>query len=331
MKHVPSRLAKETICLFRLTIRKSSENKLFQQSAALAYYAMFSIGPLLVLTFGLAGIAFGHDAIRHQIDQELQSLFGKDTAGTLDSMMTSHRHGGTKLASLAGLIALLFGATGVYSQLQYSMNAIWEVRTKPGQGAWNLIRTRFLSLAMVLGTGFLLLISLVLTTFLTAISGRFEAHLALSAFFIRALNAVGSFTVIAALFAMIFKYLPDVVIPLRKVWVGAVGTAVLFEAGKYVLSFYLGREGFASSYGAAGTVIALLMWVYYGSLILFLGAEFTQVSFTRANGPPRISSCAIPAAGRARPRGSAASSSDGKASRLHRATQSHARTGIQLF
>ncbi len=290
----PSTIAKEVASLSAKTFRESSEKNLLQQSAALAYYAMFSIGPLLVMTFGLAGLAFGHDTVREQIDQELQGLFGKEAAHTLDSMMTSHRSGTTMLTTVAGLIALVFGATGVFGQLQYSMNAIWGVKAKPNSGIWNLIRRRFLSLAMVLGTGFLLLLSLVLTTVLTAIAGRFGAGMDVSPVLVHTANAIVSFIVIAALFAMIFKFLPDVVIPISKVWLGATGTALLFEAGKYILSLYLGREGVTSSYGAAGAVIALLLWVYYGSLILFLGAEFTQVWVTRMNGAPKVSAHAVP-------------------------------------
>ena len=266
---------------------------MWQRSAALAYYAMFSIGPLLVMTFGLAGLAFGHEAVRQQIDEQLQHLFGKDTANTLDSMMTSHRYGTTTLTTIAGLVALLFGASGVFGQLQYSMNAIWGVKARKNSGIWSLLRARFLSLAMVLGTGFMLLLSLVLTTVLTAIAGRLGTRLDAAPLLVHGANAIFSFLVIAILFAMIFKFLPDVLIPLSSVWLGAVGTALLFEGGKYILSLYLGREGFTSSYGAAGAIIALLLWVYYGSLILFLGAEFTQVWITRTAGAPKVPAHAV--------------------------------------
>jgi membrane protein len=291
--HFPKQ-ATETISLLTQTFRKASEDRLLQLSAGLAYYSMFSIGPLLVMTFGLAGIAFGHDAVRHQIDAQLQALFGPETSKTLDSMMTSRHYGDSLLTTAAGIAALLFGATGVFSQLQSSMNVIWSVKPKPNLGIWGWARKRFLSLVMVLGTGFLLLISLVLTTLLTALAGHLEARTAAPGFFVHAGNIAVSFLLIAALFAMIFKFLPDALIPFSKVWGGAVGTALLFEAGKYLLSFYLGREGFTSSYGAAGAVIALLLWVYYGSLILFLGAEFTRVYVTRTTGPTKVSPHAVP-------------------------------------
>lgn len=286
---------KRSLGLVRQTFQKASEHKLFQLSGALAYYAMFSIGPLLVMTFGLAGIAFGHDTIRKEIDEQLRGLFGQQVAQTLDSMMTVQREGTSTLTTLAGLVALVFGATGAFSQLQFSLNAIWNVQAKPVKNLWELVRRRFLSLAMVFGTGFLLLISLVLTTVIAALTIRLDAHMAVPPILIHLLNAVCSFIVIAGLFLMIFKFLPDIQIPFSSVWGGAVVTALFFEAGKYLLSLYIGREGFTSSYGAAGAVIALLMWVYYGSLILFLGAEFTQVCYRRSHGDPKISEHAVPA------------------------------------
>jgi membrane protein len=172
---------------------------------------------------------------------------------------------------------LLFGAGGVLGALQDSLNTIWEVKPKPGIGISGLIRTRFLSLSMVFGTGFLLLVSMALTTFLSAAASSIGGKLDVSEVFIHIVNFVVSFAVITVLFAMIFKYLPDVRLPFRKVWVGAILTSFLFTLGKYGLAMYLGRASTTSSYGAAGSVIIILMWVYYASLILFLGAEFTQV------------------------------------------------------
>jgi membrane protein len=173
--------------------------------------------------------------------------------------------------------ALLIGAGGVFGQLQDALNTIWEVKAKPGTGIWGFVRNRFLSFTMVLGIGFLLLVSMALTTFLTAVSSSLGSRLPISEALLHILNFVVSFGIIALLFAMIFKYLPDVKVPLRKVWVGAIGTALLFTIGKYALALYLGRASTSSSFGAAGSVIIILMWVYYASLILFFGAEFTQV------------------------------------------------------
>jgi membrane protein len=187
----------------------------------------------------------------------------------------------------------LFGASGVFGQLQDSLNTIWEVKAKPGAGIWGFIRARFLSLCMVLGTGFLLLVSLALTTFIDAVTGSMGGWLPMPAFVLHLLNFGVSFVVITLLFAMIFKYLPDVHVPFTNVWIGAVGTALLFTLGKYGLAMYLGRESTASPYGAAGSVIIILMWVYYASLILFFGAEFTQV-YTKKTAPVALKPHAVP-------------------------------------
>src|ERR1051325_6701021 len=179
------------------------------------------------------------------------------------------------ITTVIGIVALLFGAAGVFGQLQDSLNTIWGVKSKPGKGLLALIRARFLSLSMVLGIGFLLLVSMAISTFLSALTKSMGS--ALPQVLAQTLNFVVSLGVITVLFAMIFKFLPDVKVPLRKVWVGAIGTALLFSAGKELLALYLGRASTASAYGAAGSVIIVLMWVYYASVILFFGAEFTQV------------------------------------------------------
>lgn len=259
------------------TFKEFGEDKVLRLSAALAYYAMFSIGPLLIIIVGVAGLFFGNESVRGQIEQQLRGMLGEKGASTLSSMMSAQKHSSSLIATIVGIVALLFGAGGVFGQLQDSLNTIWEVKPKPNAGLWALIRTRFLSLTMVLGTGFLLLVSMVLTTFLTAVTGSLGNILPLSETLAHILNFVVSFGVITLLFAMIFKYLPDVKVPLRKVWVGAIVTGLLFTLGKYLLALYLGRASTTSSFGAAGSVIIIMMWVYYASVILLTGAEFTQV------------------------------------------------------
>jgi len=263
--------------ILKATFSEFGQDKVLRLSAALAYYAIFSIGPLLVIALGVAGLAFGHETVRQQIEQQLQATVGEAAARTISSMMAAQKHGTSLLTTIVGIVALFFGAAGVFGQLQDSLNTIWEVKPKPGVGIWGFIRARFLSLCMVLGTGFLLLVSLAITTFITAATGSLGSHLPISEALAHILNFVVSFGVIAVLFAMIFKYLPDVKVPFQKVWVGAIGTALLFTMGKYLLALYLGRASTTSPYGAAGSVIVILMWVYYASLILFFGAEFTQV------------------------------------------------------
>jgi membrane protein len=259
------------------TFTEFGEDNVLRLSAALAYYAIFSIGPLLVIAVGLAGLAFGHDTVRHQIQGQLHSMLGEKPAETIDTMMSAQKHSGSLITTIIGIVVLLIGAGGVFGQLQDSLNTIWEVKAKPGTGIWGFIRNRFLSFGMVLGTGFLLLVSMALTTFLTAIAGSLGSKLPIPEALVHGLNFIFSFAIITVLFAMIFKYLPDVRVPFRKVWVGAIGTSFLFTVGKYLLALYLGRASTSSSYGAAGSVIIILMWVYYASLILFFGAEFTQV------------------------------------------------------
>jgi membrane protein len=268
---------KKVLPILKGTFKEFGEDNVLRLSAALAYYAMFSIGPLLVIAVGVAGLVLGQESVRHEIQQQLQSMLGENSAKTLGSMMSAQKHGSSLITTIIGIVVLLFGAAGVFGQLQDALNTIWEVKSKPGTGIWGFIRNRFLSFSMVLGVGFLLLISLALTTFLSAVTGSLGSKLPISEALAHILNFVVSFGVITLLFAMIFKYLPDVKVPLRKVWVGAIVTALLFTVGKYLLALYLGRASTTSSYGAAGSVIVILMWIYYASVILLFGAEFTQV------------------------------------------------------
>jgi membrane protein len=259
----------------KCTIEEFSEDNVLRLSAALAYYAMFSIGPLLVIAVGLAGFAFGHETVRRELTSQLQGMIGENSTKMIESMMSAQKRGGGLITTIIGLVALLFGAAGVFGQLQDALNTIWGVKTKPGKGLLGMIRARFLSLSMVLGIGFLLLVSMAVSTFLSAVTKSMGSGLPEVLGHI--LNIIVSLGVVTVLFAMIFKYLPDVKIPFRKVWVGAILTALLFTAGKELLALYLGRASTASAYGAAGSVIIILMWVYYASVILFFGAEFTQV------------------------------------------------------
>jgi len=277
----------------KCTFSEFSEDNVMRLSAALAYYAMFSIGPILVIAVGLAGFAFGHETVRRQLDDQLRGMVGTNATQMIDSMMTaqnnkssgqsessqqqakrSQKHA-SMITTIIGVVALLFGAGGVFGQLQDALNTIWGVKSKPGAGLFALIRQRFLSLGMVLVIGFLLLVSLAVSTFLTAVTKSMGSGLPQGLG--QGLSFIVSLAVISVLFAMIFKFLPDVKVPLRKVWVGAIGTAVLFTIGKELLALYLGRASTTSAYGAAGSVIIVLMWVYYASVILFFGAEFTQV------------------------------------------------------
>jgi len=270
MKVAPWSILKETG-------REFMEDKVLRLSAALAYYALFSIGPLLIIVVALTSLAFGKESVRHAVEQQLQGFVGENATQTIVSMMGAHKESHSLVATIVGIVALLFGASGVFGQLQDSLNSIWEVKARPGQGIWGFIRNRFLSFTMVLGMGFLLLVSLVLTTILASFTTYLGQAITVPSFLGHLLDLSVSFVVITLLFAMIFKVLPDAEVQWRDVWIGSIATALLFTIGKFFLGLYLGRESTASAYGAAGSVVVILMWVYYSSVILLSGAEFTQV------------------------------------------------------
>jgi membrane protein len=251
----------------------------FQLAAALSYYTLFSLAPLLLIAIGVAGFVFGREAAQNQIVETLQGMIGQESAQTVQEMIqTSNEKPKTGMFStIIGFVALLFGAGGVVGQLQTSLNKIWEVSPKPGQGIWGFIRQRFFSFAMVLAIGFLLLVSLLVTALLSSFTGMLSSLLGDATFVAHAIDILVSFGFVTLLFALIYKYVPDVEIQWKDVWVGAALTSVLFTIGKYLIGLYIGTSGVSSSFGAAGSLITVLVWVYYSSLIFFLGAEFTKV------------------------------------------------------
>ena len=222
----------------------------------MAYYTVFSLAPLLLLVIAIAGLFLGEQAAHGQIVKEIEDTVGKPVAESIQQIL-EHAHSPTEggLAAVVAVITLLFGASGVFGQLQDALNTIWQVKPKPGRGILGIIRDRFLSLTMVLGTGFLLLVSLVITASVAAL-GKFLTPAALpgGTYVWQAVNLVVSFGLITLLFAMIFKVLPDVKIEWRDVWIGAAMTALLFTVGKFLLGYYLGRGSVTSAYGAAGSL-----------------------------------------------------------------------------
>jgi len=260
------------------TVTSWNDHDASTQSAALAFYTMFSLAPLLVVVIALFGLAFGADAVRGEILTEFQDWMGKDAASLVQSILRTVNEPKTNgLAFLVGIAILIFGASGVFVQLQQSLNRVWGVVPKPGAALKRLLRKRLLSFAVVLGIGFLLLVSLVLSTALTALGDFLERRYQLPVALLHALNILASFVIVTLLFALIYRLLPDVKLTWRDVFLGAVVTSVLFGAGKTLIGFYLGRTGAASAYGAAGSLVMLLSWVYYSALIFLLGAEFTRV------------------------------------------------------
>jgi membrane protein len=255
----------------------------FQLAAALSYYTLFSLAPLLVISIAVAGFFFEREAAHNQIVQTIQGLIGRESAEAVQTMIL---YAGNKpetgmFSTIVGGIVLLFGAGGVVGQLQTSLNKIWQVEVQSDSGLHDFIRKRFISFAMVLGVGFLLLVSLAVSALITAFSRFLGGLVGEAAFIAHLLDMVVSFGFVTVLFAMIYKFLPDIEIDWKDVWIGAALTSVLFTLGKFLIGFYLGNSGITSIYGAAGSLITILLWVYYSALIFFLGAEFTQVYATQ--------------------------------------------------
>ncbi|RUT05290.1 hypothetical protein DSM106972_041110 [Dulcicalothrix desertica PCC 7102] len=268
----------KVVSLFKETFEEWSKDKASRLAAALSYYTIFSIAPLLIIIIAVVGAVFGEEAARGAIEVQLRGLVGQESAALIQGAIqsASQPQQGT-IASAISVLVLLFGATGLFTELQDSLNTIWEVQPKPGRAVKNMIRQRFLSFTMILGIGFLLLVSLVMSTALSATVGYFQNLLPgidgiwqLVTFFV-------SFVVTTILFGLIFKVLPDVKIAWSDVLIGASITSLLFSIGRYLLGFYLARATFNSTYGAAGSIVVILFWVNYAAQILFFGAEFTQV------------------------------------------------------
>lgn len=246
-------------------------------SAALAYYSAFSLAPLLLIAVAIAGMFFGEEAVRGALDGELRQYMGTSAASVVQDMLANARKPADGLLmSLTGVLLLLIGASGVFGQLQAALNTIWNTGPPTATGIRRYVKGRLLSFSMVLVTGFLLLVSMILTTSLQLVADHLgkSAGIPLAAW--TAGSGVLSFVVITLLFSAIFKILPDVPVRWRDVWAGAVFTTALFMVGKFAIGWYLGREATASSYGAAGSFVVVLMWLYYSSIILLFGAEFTE-------------------------------------------------------
>ena len=269
------------LATLKSTFSDFMEDKALRLAAALAYYSIFSLAPLLIIMIAIAGFLLDEAAVRDQVQRQMTELLGAKSAETLQSMTEARKMGSTPLAMTLGIIALLFGAGGVFGQLQDALNTIWEVKAKSGGGVGRLIRDRFLSLTMVLGLGFLLLISMAITTGVHAMTQGFGRLFPIPDAVTVVLSMIVSFVVVATLFMLIFKILPDLKVPWKVALIGGVFTAILFTIGKWGLGLYLGRESTQSAYGAAGSLVIVLLWIYYSTVILFLGAEFTQAYATK--------------------------------------------------
>ena len=248
-------------------------------AAAIAYYTVFSLPPLLVVVVAVAGAVFGAEAVREALTGQVGSMVGPDGAGAIDGMIASAGDLGTGIGSkLAGLAALLFGATGAFGQLQKSLNRVWEIEESASGGILQTVLKRFVSFGLILTIAFLLLVSLAVSAVVAALGAAASsiAPSALAEVGIQAANTVVSLGITTVLFAAMFKWLPDAEIAWREVWVGAFVTAALFTLGKTAIGIYLGKADPGSAFGAAGSLALILVWIYYSSLILLVGAEFTQ-------------------------------------------------------
>jgi|HubBroStandDraft_3_1064219.scaffolds.fasta_scaffold16892_2 membrane protein len=280
-------------------LRETVENFLADNAmtlgAALAYYTIFSLAPLLLVVIAIAGLVFGRQAVEGQIVNQISGLVGRQGGQAVQTMVANAAHTGSGVfATVAAVVTTLVGASGVFVQLQSSLNQIWEVRPKP-QGIKGFMRARALSFGVLLGIGFLLLVSLVVSAGLAALGGYTHSLGPIAYVVLTVVNFFVSFAVITLLFALMFRILPDVEIAWRDVWAGAIGTALLFTVGKHLIGLYLGNSSIASVYGAAGSLVVVLVWIYYSTQILLLGAELTKVYAAHRGARIRPSANAVPA------------------------------------
>ena len=264
--------------IFLSAVKSWNADNVFKHAAAVSFYTLFSLAPITIIAITVAGMFFGKETATKELEKQVTALVGPASAEMVQAAAKASETEGTSVMStVIGVALLLFGATTVFGQLQESLNAIWSVRTKPSKSGWALLLIqRLVSLAMVLTIAFLLLVSLVMTTALTTVVGHMGHTVGGSPLFLQVADIVISTIIITVLFALLFKVLPDVRIRWRDVWMGAAITAVLFTGGRYLIALYLGHSTVASIYGAAGSLVALLIWVYYSCAILFFGVEFTR-------------------------------------------------------
>ena len=264
--------------LFKEAFQRWQKDKVSRLAAALAYYTVFSISPLLIIAIAIAGAVFGQSAAEGQLMSQLEGLVGSEAIGAIEIALKNASQPGTgSIASLISVGILLIGASGVFAQLQEALNTVWHVQPKPGRGIWVFIRKRLFSFCMVLAIGFLLILSLIISTVISTLSRYDTDFLPGSDFLWSHIDFVVSLGLMIFMFALMYKYVPDVKIAWKDVFVGSTITAILFSFGNFLLERYLSQSSAASAYGAAGSLIVFLAWVYYSAQIILFGAEFTQV------------------------------------------------------
>ncbi len=271
MKNTKFLLIKETFSEF-------SKDDVSRLAAAMAYYTVFSLAPLLIIAISLAGYFFGEDAVRGHLMQQISGLIGAEGGAAIETMVKGayQAEQGT-LATVIGVVILLFGATGLFVQLQDALDRIWGVKSVSSEGILGFLFTRWLSFTMILIIALILLVSLFLSAVLSFLTENASHYLTVPGYMLELTNISISFVISSLLFAMVFKILPNIHILWKNVWVGAIFTSLLFSAGKYLIGLYLGQAAVSSGYGAAGSLIIVMMWSYYSALIILIGAEFTKV------------------------------------------------------
>jgi membrane protein len=264
--------------LLKQTFREWQEDQVTRQAAALAYFTLLSTAPMLILIISIAGIAFGQQDVQNEVVSQVRQALGAESAELIEDILeATYQPGAGTLATVVGIVMMFIGASNIFNQLQISLNHIWKVRPKPETGIFNMIKNRVVAVVMVLGAGFLLLLSLAAQTALSlflSLATDLTPGLAPA---LRLLNFAVFFLVITVLFAMIYRFLPNAQVAWGDVWMGAVVTSLLFALGQVAFGLYIAHSGVSSAYGAAGSLVVILLWIYYSAVILLLGAEFTQV------------------------------------------------------
>jgi membrane protein len=265
--------------IFKQAVEEFLNDNCIKLSASLSYYTIFALGPMLIVIISFAGIFLGRDAVEGKLYSQIKSLIGSEAAIQVQSMIANLQQSDqTVVAAIIGVVLLILGATGVFTEIQGSINYIWSIRAKPKKGWLKFITNRLISFSLVISCGFILLVSLIINAIMELLNEKLQIYfksVTIVVFYI--LNWVLIFAIITALFAIIFKVLPDATIKWRDAFVGASFTALLFMLGKFLISLYIGKSNVGLTYGAAGSIIVILVWVYYSSLILYFGAEFTKI------------------------------------------------------
>ncbi|XZF16375.1 YihY/virulence factor BrkB family protein [Chitinophagaceae bacterium MMS25-I14] len=277
------------------TFKGFSDDKVTKLSGSLAYSTVFSMGPLLILIISLCSIVWGREAVEGKIYSQLSAFMGNDTAIQLQTIIQNAALGGKKtMAAIVGGVTLLLGATAIFGEIQDSVNTIWGLKPKPKKGWLKMLQNRFLSFSIIVSLGFLLLVSLAVTTLIDGFSTRLQSHfpdVTIVLFYI--LNQLITLAIITTIFSVIFRVLPDARIRWRDILGGSVVTALLFMIGKFLISFYISKSNVGSTFGAAGALVVLMLWTYYSSIILYFGAEFTKAYAVKYGAPIMPNSYAV--------------------------------------